>query len=216
MRANPLHVWSIRVIAPMLAAVLASCTLDRAASVVPTSYDLGPAPAYARSNPAIVGTLLIPPVRAPAWLDETSLVYRLLYEDSSRPRVYAMSRWSADPASLVTDRLRSRFAAASGGVVIPGYSVASDYTLRVELDDFSQRFDAPDQSRASLSARATLLSTLDRKLIAQRVFDYERPAAANASGAVKALTEATDEFLEALVKWAAQSARLRGEPQTKP
>ena len=142
------------------------------------------------------------------------IVYRLLYEDSSRPQTYAMSRWAADPASLVTDRMRSRFAAASDGVVTPGYSVQSDYTLRVELEDFSQRFDAPGQSRGSLRARVSLLASHDRKLLAQRVFDVERPAAPNAPGAVKALTEATDAFLEELVKWTAQSARAGGEQRT--
>jgi cholesterol transport system auxiliary component len=99
-------------------------------------------------------------------------------------------------------------------VVTPGYSVQSDYTLRVELEDFSQRFDAPGESRGSLRARVTLLSSHDRKLLAQRVFDIERPAAPNAPGAVKALTEATDAFLEELVKWTAQSTRGRGEQRT--
>jgi cholesterol transport system auxiliary component len=120
-----------------------------------------------------------------------------------------MSRWAAEPASLITDRLRSRFAAASGGVVTPGYSAISDYTLRIELEDFSQRFDAPGQSRATLRARATLLANQDRRLIGQHVFEVERPAEPNAQGAVKALTEATHAFLEELVKWTAENARKR-------
>lgn len=190
----------------LLVAALASCAF-KGESPVQTTYDLGPQPAYAKSNPAVPGALLIPPVRSPAWLDEAQIVYRLLYQDSQRPQAYAMSRWAADPASLVTDRLRSRFAAASDGVVTPGYSAQSDYTLRVELEDFSQRFDAPGESRGALRARVTLLGTQDRKMLAQRVFDLERHAAPNAAGAVKALTEATDAFLEELVKWTAQTAR---------
>jgi cholesterol transport system auxiliary component len=207
------------VVAIVSAATLVSCSIEGPPTLPSTSYDLGPPPAYSKSNPAIGGTLLIPPVRAPAWLDETDIVYRLLYEDSSRPQSYAMSRWAAEPASLVTDRIRSRFAAASGGIVIPGYSAGSDYTLRVELDDFSQRFDAPEQSRGTLLARASLLSTRDRKLLAQREFNIERPSAPNAPGAVKALTEATDAFLEDLVKWTAQNARSPNDKQaegTKP
>jgi cholesterol transport system auxiliary component len=201
------------VLVALFVGALAACSFKGPEPVLPAAYDFGPQPAYARSNPAIRGALLIPPVRSPAWLDEPDIMYRLLYEDSSRPHAYAMSRWTADPGSLITDRLRSRFAAASDGVVTPGYSVQSDFTLRVELEDFSQRFDAPGQSRGSLRARVTLLGTQDRKLVAQRVFDVERPAAPNASGAVKALTEATDAFLEELVKWTAQASRAPSERQ---
>src|SRR5688500_15022520 len=106
-----------RVATLALAATIAGCALNRPESAVPVSYDLGAQPSYARSNPAIPGALLIPHVAAPPWLDEERIVYRLLYEDGSRPQAYAMSRWSAGPAALLTARLRSRFAAASGGVV---------------------------------------------------------------------------------------------------
>lgn len=199
----------------LLVALLGACSFERPATVLPTTYDFGPQPAYARSNPAIGGTLLVPPVMAPAWLDESGIVYRLLYEDSAKPQIYAMSRWAAEPASLLTDRLRSRLAAASGGVISPGFSGRSDYTLRVELEDFSQRFDAPAQSRATLRARASVFSSADRKLLAQRVFEVERPAGANAPGAVKALSEATDVFLEELVQWTARNARGGAEEQQK-
>jgi cholesterol transport system auxiliary component len=151
--------------------------------------------------------VLIAPVRAPAGLDDTGIVYRLLYEDATRTHSYGMSKWAAEPASLVTDRLRSRFAAFARGVVAPGFSARSDYTLRVELEDFSQHFEAPSQSRALVRARATLLDSEGRKLLAQRVFEVARPAAPSAPGAVKALTEATDIFLEDVAKWAAENAK---------
>jgi cholesterol transport system auxiliary component len=191
--------------------VLSACSFERPATVLPTTYDFGPPPTYSRSNAAITGTVLVPPILAPAWMDDTGIVYRLLYEDGARPQIYAMSRWAAEPASLITDRLRSRFAAASSGVVTPGFSVRSDYTLRIELEDFSQRFNAPAESRALLRARASLFGTVDRQLLAQRVFNIERPAGANAPSAVKALTEATDAFLDELVQWTAQNARAGAE-----
>lgn len=198
---------SARQVWPLVCALaLAGCTLERPESAVPTSYDFGPPPAYARAQPGLAGTLLIAPVRAPTWLDDTAIVYRLLHEDALRTHAYAMSRWGAEPASLVTDRLRSRFAALTRGVVAPGFSVRSDYTLRVELEDFSQHFDGPSQSRALLRARATLLDSEGRKLLAQRVFEVQRPAAPNAPGAVKALTEATDVFLEDAARWALENA----------
>ena len=164
-----------------------------------------------RSNPALAGTVLIAPVRAPAWLDDTGIVYRLLYEDALRTHSYATSKWGAEPVSLLTDRLRSRFASLAQGVVAPGFSARSDYTLRVELEDFSQHFDEPSQSRVLVRARATLLDSEGRKLLAQRVFEVERPAAPNAPGAVKALTEATAVFLEDVASWAAENAKKSGE-----
>ena len=201
------HVCARVLIAAASAALLASCAFQSPASAVAASYDLGPPPAYPKANPVINATLLIPPVKAPAWLDEAEIMYRLLYDERSQPRAYSRSRWAADPASLVTDRVRSRFAAAAEGVVAPGYGATSDLTLRIEIDDFSQRFDAPQQSRATLLARASLLSTRDRKLLAQREFNIERPSLPNAQGAVQALSEATNAFVEDLVAWTSRYAR---------
>ncbi|HEX2825578.1 MAG TPA: ABC-type transport auxiliary lipoprotein family protein [Burkholderiales bacterium] len=189
-----------------LIAATAGCSINRPDAAQPVSYDLGPQPAYTRTNPALPGALLIPQVGAPPWLDEDQIIYRLLYEDGARPQSYSMSRWTAEPAALLTGRLRARFAAVSGGVVAPGYGARADYTLRVELEDFSQSFAQPGESRVTLRARASLLATRERKLIAQQVFDVQRRAAPNASGAVKGLTEATDAFVEALVAWTVQNA----------
>ena len=191
----------------VLASALAACTFEAPVSAVPTLYDFGPPPAYSRSNPAIPGTILVAPVRAPAWLDDTGIVYRLLYEDAARTQTYAMSRWAADPASLLTDRLRSRVAAMAGSVVAPTFGARSDYTLRVELEDFSQHFQAPSQSRVVLRARATLLASEGRTVLAQRAFEVERPAQPSAPGAVKALAESADAFTEELVKWTAANAK---------
>jgi cholesterol transport system auxiliary component len=201
-------------VAALSLAVLGSCAFERPTSDVPTTYDLGPPPSYARSNPGIPGILLVVPVGAPAWLDDSGIVYRLLYEDAARPRVYARSRWSASPPSLLTDRMYNRFAAEAKGVVAPGFSARSDYTVRVDLEDFSQRFTAPTQSRVNLKARASLLSGETRQLLAQREFDFERPAEPNAVGAVRALTAAADEFTEALAKWTADN--VHAAPAREP
>jgi cholesterol transport system auxiliary component len=194
------------------AALVSSCSFQPPTSDVPTLYDFGPPPSHARSNPAIPATLLVTPVRAPSWLDESGIVYRLLHEDSSRPRVYAMSRWSASPAALITDRVYGRFAAASQGAVAPGFSAQSDYTIRLELEDFSQHFTAADASRVFLKMRASLLSSAERRLVAQREFEVSRPAASNAAGAVNSLTEAVDAFTDELVRWTAENVRAKAAP----
>jgi cholesterol transport system auxiliary component len=151
--------------------------------------------------------VLVTRVRAPAWLDETGIVYRLIYQDTSRLRVYAMSEWSAPPAALITDRVYSRFAAASRGAVSAGFSAQSDYTIRIQLEDFSQHFTTQEASSAILKARASLLSSGERRLVAQREFELTRPASPNAAGAVNALTGAVDAFTEELVRWTAEGVR---------
>ena len=202
-----MSMWRKAACCVVLASALAACTFEAPVSAVPTLYDFGPPPAYARSNPAVPGTVIIAPVRAPAWLEDTGIVYRLLYEDAARTQTYATSRWAADPASLLTDRLRSRMAAIAGSVVAPTFGARSDYTLRVELEDFSQHFQAPSQSRVALRARATLLASEGRTVLAQQAFEVERPAQPSAPGAVKALAEAADAFTEELVKWTAANAK---------
>ncbi len=191
----------------LLALALTACSIERPVSANPAEYDFGPPPAHARTNPPIAGIVLVAPVRAPVWLDTNSIVYRLLYQDAGKPQSYSMSRWAAEPASLIADRLRSRLAAVSQGVVSHAFGARSDYTLRIEIEDFSQQFKAPGQSTVLLRARASLLKSEGRVLIAQRAFEVERPAQPDAPGAVKALTEATGAFLDELVKWITDNAK---------
>jgi cholesterol transport system auxiliary component len=190
-----------------LALVVPACAFETPTSAVPRSYDLGPPPAYARSNAAIPGTVLVASVRAPAWLEDDAIHYRLLYEDPARTQSYATSRWSAEPAALLTDRVRSRIAAVAQGVVSPGYSARSDFTVRIELEDFSQHFSSAGESNVMLRARVTLLASEARTIVAQRGFDMTRRAEPNAAGAVSALAAATETFLEELVTWLAANAK---------
>jgi len=199
----------------MLLLTLAGCSFERPVSHVPMDFDLGPIPAHARANPAIRGIVLVAPVHAAAPIDDTGIVYRLLYQDAARPEVYSQSRWADEPARLLTERLRARLAAIAEGVVSPAFSVRSDYTLRVELTDFSQYFDAPGASRATLRARATLVASDSRRVLAQRGFEVERPAGGDAAGAVKALTEASNAFVEELARWTAENATKTGDAVTR-
>jgi len=61
---------------------------------------------------------MVPEASAPGWLDSTGIAYRLTYIDSARPQVYAQSRWVDSPAALLTQRMRTRFAAV--GPVVNG------------------------------------------------------------------------------------------------
>jgi cholesterol transport system auxiliary component len=179
-------------------------------STTPAIYDFGPEREKRAGRELIQGVLLIPSVNAPTWLEGTGIVYRLLYEDGARPRVYSLSRWVAPPADMLTDRVRDRFADVARAVVTSGYGAREDYVLRVELDNFSQQFEAPDRSKVMLRARATLVSGSQRDLLDQREFNIERPAEPNAAGAVQALGEGANAFIEELVNWVAQSLAKKG------
>src|SRR5688572_32816099 len=91
----------------------AGCSFEAPVSAVPSTYDFGPLRAYARTNPAIPGIVLVAPVHAPSWLDDDGIAYRLVFEDASRPQTYATSRSAAEPASLPFGRLRSRLPRAA-------------------------------------------------------------------------------------------------------
>ena len=85
--------------------------------------------------------------------------------------------------------------------------------LRLELEEFSQLFDAPDASSGVLRLRATLSQrgASGEALLAQRSFIARQAAAtADASGGVRALTAATDQVVKDIEAWLAQVERVDG------
>lgn len=167
-----------------------------------TAFDMGLAPPAA--TPArIHQSLLVPDVDAPSWLETPGIFYRLSFENEARPRAYTQSRWVAPPPALFSERLRARLAGASdAGVISSGEGGRADYLLRVEMEEFSQVFDSLESSRGIVRLRATLVREPRRQLVAQKGFAVSRPASsANAEGAAKALTEASDAVIGEIVDW---------------
>lgn len=204
---------TVRAIASVIvvAAALAGCSIGPKATEQPASYDLGPPRQLAAGNPPITAMLALPEVTAPAWLGGNGIVYRLSFENAARAYAYTQSRWTAPPPALLTQRMRSRFAAStSSGIATGTDGVRADYLLRVELEDFSQSFESPASSRVALRARASLVNLANRNMVAQRVFDVEQATPTpDAPGAVKALAAASDEFMDRLLAWTAE--RLKAE-----
>jgi cholesterol transport system auxiliary component len=191
----------------LLAAMLAACASPGPTAPV-AQYDFGiPASPVPRQTPPV--GLSIPRVSAPEWLDTPALDYRLAYEDAARVHSYANSRWVAPPAQLLTERLRHAAAeAGTRGALRDPDAVKTEFTLRVELEEFSQVFDTPEASRAVLRARASLVAGEGRTLVAQRSFLLERPAPTpNAEGGVRALTACAEELVGALLEWIAQALK---------
>ena len=189
----------------VVSGALTGCSLGPKQTEQAATYDLG-SPRAAATSAAISATLAVPEVVAPAWLSGNGIIYRLNYDNASRAHAYTLSRWMAPPPALLTQRLRSRFAAASAdGIVTSADGVRADYVLRLELEDFSQSFDAPASSRVTVRARASLVSLANRALVAQREFAIEQTAPTpDAAGGVQALNAASEELVESLLNWTAE------------
>lgn len=188
---------------------LTACATPRTQKPV-SIYDFGlqqPATASdareASGKRRVQASLLVADAAAPAWLDSTGIHYRLAYHDLAQLHVYASNRWAAAPATLLSQRIRSRIARISDdGVMSAVDGARTDYTLRLELEEFTQVFDTIDQSRAIVKLRAGLIDRSTRLLIAQRSFRIEQAAAEpNAAGGVRALTEASDKLIGNLIDW---------------
>lgn len=196
----------LRALIPLL--VLAGCTFTPPPAAPNAFYDLGPAPLNNPSFPRIDALLLIEPVQAPSWLQSNAIVYRLAYGEDARHRSYAQSYWVGTPADLLTVRLARQLAGvANKGIVSSGQRVPADFSVRVELTEFVHLFDLPQSSRGVVELRATLTDN-PHALIAQKTFTVSRPARSpDASGAVQALSDATDAAIVEIADWIVTTLR---------
>ena len=189
--------------------ILGGCALPEK-PLRPAVYDFGPGLTSATSDRLAAGmpALALAEVEAPAALDSTAVLYRLAYADARQLRPYAQARWSMTPAQLLRQRLRE--ALAQQRPVLNAGEGGGNTLLRVELEEFSQLFEAPERSVGLLRLRATLLSVgpTGERLLAQRSVVVQRPAtAADAAGGVRALAQASDAATTELVQWLQQQGR---------
>lgn len=186
--------------------LIGGCSIAPQAREAVSSYDLGPPVLHPRANPGARAPLLIPLAAAPSLFDNTGMVYRLSYLDAARPQVYSQSRWADSPTALLTQRVRSRYATVQP-VVNGNDGASAAHALRIDIEDFSQHFDAADRSRVSVRVRATLVALSSRTLSAQQTFSVEQPAQPHAEGAAKALAQATDTLIERMLEWTTQQLK---------
>ena len=182
------------------AALLAGCASKEP---LPTRYDFGPVPAApARGAAPPLPTLVIADASGPPWLDSTHMHYRLLYADARQSRLYAFNHWNATPLQLLSARLNSRIAQAGVKVLSATDAAASVTLLRIEVDDFSQNFDAETHSSGQITLRASLFR--GHRLLDQKTFARVMPAAsADAPGGAQALAAASDAIAADLLVWLA-------------
>ncbi len=201
---------------PYLASCLLACAVLSTGcagtrSTTPTTYDLGslaPEPglilgAAVSDNVSPATTpITVADVTAAAWMDNQSMQYRLVYTNDQQPRPYATSRWSMPPPQLLTQRIKARLA-QSGRVVLSGADGAINIpVLRVEAEDFSQRFSSQSQSSVKVALRASVFN--GRLLQAQKRFERQQPAPTpDAAGGASALASATDGLIDDMMRWLA-------------
>lgn len=208
--ARPTFQMAARAVVAGVALALAGCATPQA-PVAKAVYDFGPAMASTASATANAASatpspvaLALAEVDASTALDGLSVVYRLAYADAQQLRPYALARWSMPPAQLVRTRLRD--ALAVRGPVLGPADGATPWLLKVELDEFSQQFDAPARSSGAVRLHASLFNA--NKLIAQRTVQAKAAAPSqDAAGGVRAITAATDDAVAQLARWVAEQMR---------
>ncbi|HKB52808.1 MAG TPA: ABC-type transport auxiliary lipoprotein family protein, partial [Ramlibacter sp.] len=147
--------------------------------------------------------------------DTSSLLFRLGYADPNQLQPYAHARWSAPAPQLVRQRLRERLARdrivvdlADSAVLARNLGVMPRI-LRMQLEEFSQWFDAPERSWGVVRLSATLTDNTPAGEVvrAQRAVAVRRPApTADAPGGVRALSAATDAAADDIARWLQQQS----------
>ena len=168
-----------------------------------TQYDFGPLPnAAANSSGTALPAVSLGEVKAPAWLDNNMMMFRLAYANDLQLRPYATARWTMPPAQLFSQRLKARIGQAGGTVVSVSDGAINIPVLRIEMDDFSQTFDNASHSVAQLTIRASLFN--GRSLLAQKTFSRQVASpTADAAGGARAFSIANDALIDDLIGWLA-------------
>ena len=213
---------------------LAGCSVLPDKPLRPVLYDFGPGAVAVQAPPDASRQAPLPAVALEdittvgGALDNTALLYRLNYTNEQQLRPYAGARWTTPPAQLVRQRLREKlserrpvFGARDGLALsrpaVPGQPNTPEplpLRLRLELEEFSHLFTAPETSVGVIRLRATLIdmSRGGERLVGQRSIIAQRPATSmDAPGGVRALTDATDAAIAELDEWL-QTAQASSPP----
>lgn len=209
-----------RLAAALSILLLAGCAgfVDR--PVRPMLFDMGPLPPL---SPPVERSGTRPPlvlseIDASGALEGSAVLYRLGYADDHQLRAYSQSRWSAPVPQLVRQRLRQQLGRErpvlnlDESASLVRESGQPLFLLHMELEEFAHVFDSPTSSRGVLRLRATLFSSspAGERMLGQRSISVQGVAPTqDASGGVRALTQATDAAAADLQQWLLQSQTSR-------
>lgn len=200
----------------IFALAMAACSSLPQPPVRAEVYDFGPGQqaAPAPAAPAAARAIVLADVVSTGMPDaDSGLNYRLAYTNVQQLRPYRDARWSQPPAQLLTQALRERLGQGravltEGGAGMRLADGARPDVLRLQLEAFSQVFDAPQASHALVRLRASLARSTahgNEQLLAQRLFVVQRPAPTpDAAGGAKALAEAAGQLADEVAQWLEQ------------
>jgi cholesterol transport system auxiliary component len=205
------------------AVLLSACSALPDKPVRALMYDFGPGVVLpSQATPLALQTAQMAQSRLPAIaidelttvggaIDNQSLLYRLAYTDAQQLRPYSQARWSMPPAELVQQRLRETlsqrravFNAGDGAALNRDQNPVLPLLLKVQLQEFSHLFSAPDASVGLIRLQTTLveLTPAGEKLLFQRSLVVQRAATTqDAAGGARALALATDAAIAELDTW---------------
>jgi len=128
-------------------------------------------------------------VKAPQWLQDNRIRYRLLYSSPTEIRFYTLDNWIASPPELFEQQLLGN----------------ENYSLNIWLSEFEQQFDAPDRARVVLDFFVEAYSSDTKRLIDSQGFHFERSTPTpDAAGAITALADLTRQAAERVLNWLKQ------------
>jgi cholesterol transport system auxiliary component len=130
-------------------------------------HDFGPLEAVAPEQ-ADFPLRSVEVVPAP-WLASNAMVYRLVHVQPTRRQAFKDNRWAAQPARLVELVLKR-------GCTPESRRSRRGCRLRVDLDEFYQRFDSSQASRGSIEARVALLAPRADQPLAVQAFTLDHVA----------------------------------------
>ncbi|MEO8410066.1 MAG: ABC-type transport auxiliary lipoprotein family protein [Propionivibrio sp.] len=175
---------------------LAGCAVGGKTGPAVTVYDFGLPAAPLSADRA--WSLLALEVDAPNWAKAPNVDYRLAYDEALELRQYAYSRWAGAPGDLLARHLRQQL-----GAVAASANVAWNCRLTVDLQEFSQVFDTPEQSRGVVQAMVHLVDA-QRQLLAEKKMRVATPAPTpDAEGGVHALLAASTGMGQQIADWLA-------------
>lgn len=145
----------------------------------------------------LVGHAFVPAsieVRAPSWLASSAMQYRLDFRHPTSRDVFAESRWAGHPSEMLQRQLVASLGSAG--------STNGHCRLRLDLDEFIQRFEDMESSASELVVRASLLAPREETVVARERFVIVTPTiTADAGGGVIAHRQGTNRLAAALAAW---------------
>lgn len=169
-----------------------------------TQFDFGPAlpaaAAQAAAPSSTLGAIVITDVTGSTALDSERMYYRLSYADPMQARMYANSRWTANPLQMMTQRIKTRIGQSGAKVLSETDASLGIPLLRIDVDEFVHDFSSASQSRGQVSVRASLFR--GHTLVDQKTFVHDTPATTlDAGGGARALAASTDAIAADIVAW---------------